>query len=407
MKKDVFNHGSCWLNWREALTPAYIEEGLTKENSKIYIQYLLDMEKGVNIPKKSPKGSRDIKTLNRLRSKIRGVLKVLQKAGVKDVTKATEKQITDCFFEWHKDHSVDYAKRFKAVWNWWTTKNRREGKLVADITEDVSTASANSTGTNFVWLTKEEFDKFRSYFDEDKQVILLFCFDTIIRAPTEIMSLRVENIYEKGEEVWVEIPDDISKTIGRKFNLVYAGKQLKEYMKRHDKKQSDYLFEFSSLMLNKEMQKVAKQLWGDKKSEGGDYYKNITMYDMRHSGAIHFRQLFQKTGQSLDLLRERGGWSDFKMINYYTKRLGLDGHIQKEKLLLQEDKTKLEDQVDKQDEKIKMLLKHYSNFQDILNEMAEADSNTPIKNILHIEKQTPEKSKMIKKELMEKMQKLG
>jgi len=131
------------------------------------------------------------------------------------------------------------------------------------------------------------------------------------------------------------------------------------------------------------------------------------MYDMRHSGAIHFRQLFQKTGQSLDLLRERGGWSDFKMINYYTKRLGLDGHIQKEKLLLQEDKTKLEDQVDKQDEKIKMLLKHYSNFQDILNEMAEADSNTPIKNILHIEKQTPEKSKMIKKELMEKMQKLG
>ena len=30
------------------------------------------------------------------------------------------------------------------------------------------------------------------------------------------------------------------------------------------------------------------------------------------------------------------------MIDYYTKRLGLDGHISKEKMLLQEDKTKIE-----------------------------------------------------------------
>ena len=400
MKKDVFNHGDCWLRWKDQLTPQYLEDGLTKIHSKLYVQYLLDMEKGVNIPKKSPKGSRDIMTLNRLRSKIRAVFKVLQEAGIEDVTKATEKQITDCFFDWHKNHSVDYAKRFKAVWNWWMTKNRREGKLIADITEDVSTASGNSRGTNFVWLTKEEFDKFRSYFDEDKQVILLFCFDSMIRAPTEISSLKVENIYEKGDEVWVEIPEDVSKTIGRKFNLVYAGKPLKDYLERHNKKQGDYLFEFSSLMLNKEMQKVAKQLWEDKKSEGGQYYKKITMYDLRHSGAVHFRQLFQKTGQSLDLLRERGGWGDFKMIDYYTKRLGLDGHIQKEKLLLQEDKTKLEEKVDKQDKKIKMLLKHYESFQDILNDLAEANPNTPIKKILHLEKQTPEQSREIKSRLV-------
>ena len=99
-------------------------------------------------------------------------------------------------------------------------------------------------------------------------------------------------------------------------------------------------------MFNKEMQRITKQLWKGKKIEGGDFYKNITGYDLRHSGAIHFRQLFQKTGQSLDLLRERGGWSDFKMINYYTKRLGLDGHISKEKLLLEEDKSRIEKEME-------------------------------------------------------------
>ncbi len=45
-------------------------------------------------------------------------------------------------------------------------------------------------------------------------------------------------------------------------------------------------------------------------------------------------------------MRHRGGWTDFDMINYYTKLLGLDGHITKEKLLLEEDKTKIEKELE-------------------------------------------------------------
>lgn len=347
-KRDVFNHEEGWLNFKKQLTPKYIEEGLTKENSKLFMEYLLDLEKGVNIPKNAPKGARDVKTLNRLRGKMRAIFKLLQNKGIKDVSQAKEKEIIDFFSEWHKHHTVDYAKRFKAFWNWWMTKNRREGKVILDITLDLSTAEKRENReSSFVWLTKEELDKLRSYFDEDKQTIISFCFDSMIRAPTELMSVKVENIYEKGNEVWLEIPEGISKTVGRKFNLVYSGSMVLDYIKRNSKKQGDYLFDFSHLMLTKEMQKIAKQLWDNKKSEGGEFYKNITLYDLRHSGAIHFRILFQKTGQSLDILRERGGWSDYKMINYYTKRLGLDGHISKEKLLLEEDKTRLEKELNK------------------------------------------------------------
>lgn len=331
-KRDLFNHEKNFNIWEEELTSKYIEEGLTINNSKIYVNYFK------YLGQTKSKGH-----AQRTRTKIKSIFLGLQNKGVKDISKLKEKEVSDYFFEWNKTHSIDYLKRFIAFWNWFKKDNRRNGIILQEIILEVKDfQNGKQNESNFVWLTKEEFDKFRSYFNKDKQLILLFAFDTIIRFPTEILSLKTENIFEKNGEVWVDIPKEISKTIGRKFNLVYSGDILLKYIKDNDKKPEDYLFNFSPLMLNQELKKIAKQIFGDKKSEGGEYYKNITGYDLRHSGAIHFRQLFQKTGQSLDLLRERGGWSDFKMIDYYTKRLGLDGHISKEKMLLQEDKTKIE-----------------------------------------------------------------
>ncbi len=57
------------------------------------------------------------------------------------------------------------------------------------------------------------------------------------------------------------------------------------------------------------------------------------------------------------------GWSDFKMINYYTKRLGLDGHISKEKLLLQEDKTRIEMELELQKKELDDLREMFARFQ--------------------------------------------
>jgi translation initiation factor 2 beta subunit (eIF-2beta)/eIF-5 len=135
------------------------------------------------------------------------------------------------------------------------------------------------------------------------------------------------------------------------------------------------LFKFSPPVFNKKLQNIAKQIFGDKISEGGEYYKNITLYDFRHSGAIHFRQLFQKTGQSLDSLRHRGGWVDFDMINYYTKLLGLDGHIAKEKLLLDEDRTKIEKELDE----LKLKYNQLFNIMKKLDSLAEQKNTSRLK----------------------------
>jgi integrase len=337
-KRDVYNHEKNFDSWLDGLTDKYIEESLTKENSDLFIKYFKWLSE------RKTKGY-----INRNRSKLKSIFKGMQSKGIQDISKAKIKQIEDYFFEWKKaGHSIDYAKRWNAFWSWWSQINRREGKMILDLKVSLKDLQEKGDGeSTFVWLTKEEFDQLRKFFDEDKQTILLFAFDTLIRFPTEILSLKTSNIYKKGDEVWVEIPTEISKTIGRKFNLVYSGEAILEYIRRNKKESDDYLFEFNPYTFNNELQRISKQVFGNKKSEGGEFYKNLTGYDLRHSGAIHFRQLFQKTGQSLDLLRERGGWSDFKMINYYTKRLGLDGHIQKEKLLLEEDKTKIEKDVER------------------------------------------------------------
>lgn len=371
-KKDIYNHIKNFERWTSQITPKYIEEGLTKENSKLYTEYFLDLGK-----------RKSIGYVNRNRSKMKSIFIGLQNKGIKDVTKVKIEQIEEYFFEWCKDHSPDYVQRWNAFWSWWRTKKRKQGEIVKDITLKLSDfRKGNGKESFFVWLTKEEFDQLRSYFDKKKQALLLFCFDSLIRYPTELSSLKVENIFEKNGEVWVNIPQEISKTRGRKFNLVYSGGVVLGHIKENELKPEDYLFSFSPVMLNKELQKIAKQLWDNKKSEGGEFYKNISGYDLRHSGAIHFRQLFQKTGQSLDLLRERGGWSDFNMINYYTKRLGLDGHIQKERLLLEEDKSNLEKENEKQKNLLNGLSKDFTKTLQIIIQGDKARTLSERKEVL-------------------------
>ena len=271
---------------------------------------------------------------------------LFQDKGFKDITKLIEKDVLMFFRKWSDEgHTCDYAKRFKAFWNYWMKINRREGITIPDVIQDLEIKEKESM---FVWITKKELDQLCEYLNEDYELLARFSYDAITRFPSETLSIQVENISQNSKgEVWVNIPSEISKTFGRKFNLVYTGEMIMKYIKDKELKPEDYLFNLSATYFNRRIQQIAKKLWDNKKSEGGEFFKNITGYDFRHSGAIHFRQLFQKTGQSLDSLRHRGGWTDFKMLNYYTKLLGLDGHIDKEKTLLQEDKTELEKQMEK------------------------------------------------------------
>ncbi len=264
--------------------------------------------------------------------------------------------------------------------------NRKKENILQDICEDLE---LKTPIINFVYITKEQLDKMLPYFTEDEQILSLFLFDSLTRFPTEALSLQRKDIYEKNGETWINIPDEISKSFGRTFNLIYCGDALIDYINKRELKPDDYIFPIKNhngvYDFNKKLKKVAKKVLGTNIShpKARGKFDEISGYDFRHSGAIHLRILAQKNNSiSLDAIRQRGGWADFKMLNYYTQLIGLDGEIKKESLLIEEDRTKLEKELKQMKvemEQMKITINSYDKVLDRLVDSGKKDSpKTPI-----------------------------
>lgn len=360
MKQDVYGHQQRYERWKETVQTEG-EPGLTKKNTDVLIQYILDMEIGANVSRLSKKGGRSYPRLNNLRQRLAQIMRMMQERNVSDITRVSEKKITELFSDMRKGviktqkgheykSSQDYVKIFKSFWNWWIKINRKKGIKIENVAEDLDTSREEQP--EFIYIEKNDFmEKFLPYFSKEEQLILLFVYDSLIRSPTELKSLRVKDIFQKKQAVWVNIPDEISKVMGRQLNLIYCGEEVLNYIKEKEKNPDNYLFEFNHLVFYKKMKKVARQVWGDRIShpKARGKFKDITLYDLRHSGAISLRIKIHENPEalSIDTLRERGGWKNFRMLDYYTKFIGLSGEIKKDKLLLEEDKTKLEKELEK------------------------------------------------------------
>jgi len=354
MKRDIRNDQARYNAWIEEVKETGIPN-LTKENSDLIIQHIEDMEAGRNVNRKSKAGRRGYNTLNTRKSWLITVFKNLEKRGIKDITKITEKQIHDFFDDVKKGivktqkgktygKSVrDQIKAFRALWNWYMKTQRKlhnetngeKGKLVIDITEELS---AEKNGDDFVYFTLEQLKEMMPYFSEDEQVRLLFMFDTIIRSPIELMNVKVSDIHDNFEQLTIR--DEVAKTYGRTIKLLLCSDELEKYVKKNELKQNDYLFNFSPSNFNKKLKQVAKVVLGTGISKGGESYDKISLYDFRHSGACHWRLGAYKT--KIDALMYRGGWSNLSTLNYYTKKIGMRDSIEKTDLLIDVDRTELE-----------------------------------------------------------------
>lgn len=365
MKLDVFNRERQFKNWRNDIKE-YGNPKLSDNNSKILLNYLDDMETGVNTARGSKKGKRGYAQLTKLLSHLQSLFMKIEERYNKDVIKLTDREINKLFSDMQdgtikKENGENYGdlstaiKCFKAFWHWWMKTNRKQNITIQDITEDLN--SSSTIETKFVYITKDDLFKMIPYFDKKEQTILMFVFDSLIRSPTELKSLKVKDIYEQDGDVWVNIPNEISKIRGRNFNLLFSGKAVLEHIKENKLSSNDFLFTYSNEYMNWKMQKVAEQIWGDKIShpKAGELYKKITLYDLRHSGTIHLRLLAKENPAdvSLDAVRERGGWADFKMLNYYSRFIGLDGKIDKVGIMTKQEKNQYEKQISELTDKIK------------------------------------------------------
>src|SRR4030042_893610 len=277
MKIDPHKNKERWIKWKE--NNKLKISNLSENNSDIILKYLNDMEKGINISAVSVKGSRSYARLNSLRNRLVFFAnKFRELYNLENITKINEEQLISFFSDMKRGDikrvdggnykSVDtYAKIFKAFWHWHMKVNKKNGDEIQDITVDLDT---NAEKPDWVYLTEEQVKRLCDNAKYEYKVLIMFLLDTGIRAPTELMNIKVSDLYNDFKEL--NIRDEISKTFGRRIKLMLCSDLLKDYIKNKELKKEDYLFKISPLMTNQYLKRLALKVFGDGTTEAGGKY---------------------------------------------------------------------------------------------------------------------------------------
>lgn len=344
MKIDPYNHKENYKEWQKEVLVSGVPN-VSKKNSDLTLRYLSDMEHGINISSTNKKGCRSYIRLNTLREKMRFFsLRFKEVYDLEIITEITEEQLGFFFSRMRKGEitrndgktylSINYfVKVFKAFWHWWQTVNRKQGREIKDITIDLDSRGEKP---KWVYLTEEQVRQLCLGARFDYKVLIMFLFDTGIRAPTELMNIKVSDLYNDHKELMIR--DEISKTFGRKIKLLLSSQYLKDYIREQELGTNDYLFTLKPATINKYFQRLAKKVLGEGVSLAGERYSKITMYDFRHCSCCFWLPRYK----SESALKFRFGWKKSDKIHYYSELLGMRDTITQDDLILSEERTELE-----------------------------------------------------------------
>lgn len=347
-KADPFHHKRRWENWKKTLRlkTNFGTKVLSKKNYDLIVSYLLDMEAGLHV---ASKGRRSYIRLNSIKQRISWVIGNM---GMDDITLATHREVT-LFFNQMRDgtirrldgkpfkSTIDYIKVFCAFWHWY--QKQEPNRVVPDITQYLETE--NKQESDFVYFTIDDLRRVANDVKFVYRVIMWFLFDSGIRSPTELMSLRVGDFHYMSESgiYEVDIRDAYAKTFGRKIKLVLSSDLLRDHLK--DKQPDEPFFKSDWKNFYMYLRRAFVRILGDKGTKGGKSFGQIKPYDFRHSSACYWILCYKQEAA----FKYRFGWKENRMIHYYTNFLGMQDTITQEDILLNpEAKTKLQQELEKQ-----------------------------------------------------------
>ena len=356
MKLDPYKNKERYLNWKERVKEGI--PGISKENSDLILRYVFDMERGINIGLGSVKGPRGFKRLNEIKDRTILMSKRFKDLyGIDNITGIKEEQLIEFFYSIrsgiikrkdgtnYKNPSTN-SSIFKAFWHWWIKVNRKQGIEIKDITIDLDTSSEKP---DWVYLTEAEVKKMCDHAKYDYKAFIMFLFDTGIRSPTELMNVKVSDLYHDFKEL--NIREETSKTFGRRIKLMLCSDLIKEYVQLHNRSSDDYLFQICPSVVNRYLKRLALKLFGDKKSPGGEKYSNLTMYDFRHISCCYWLPRYK----SESALKYRFGWKQSDKIHYYSELLGMRDTIAEDDMIIDVTKTEMEKRLEKSEKRSQML----------------------------------------------------
>ncbi len=356
MKIDPYKHKEKYLKWKELVKNGI--PNISKYNSDLILQYLTDMEHGMNVAQGNVKGGRSYIRLNTLRDKLKFfAVEFKTYYDLDKITDISEEKLCIFFSEMRKgiikgrdgkDYSSTsyFVKNFKSFWHWYMKVNKKQGNLLRDITEDLDTSQEKP---RWVYLTEEQVKKLCNHAKPKYKTLIMFLFDTGIRAPTELVNIRISDLYNDCKELLIR--DEISKTFGRRIKLMLCSDLLKSHIEDNELKEEDYLFPINPTMVNRYLQRLATRVLGNSKSLAGEKYSKITMYDFRHVSCCYWLPRYK----SESALKFRFGWKKSDKIHYYSELLGMRDTIMEEDLLIDVTKTEIEQRLTKSENEKEIL----------------------------------------------------
>jgi len=372
MKIDPYKNKERFEKWKILVQNRGIPD-INPENSQLIVKYVLDMESGMNVSIGNKKGARSFSRLNNLAQRMIFLTKSFEKNGIVKLTEITEEQLVNFFHEMRsgtmtrkdgeKYKSVaDYIKVFKAFWHWHQRIASRKGENIQDITKYLDTTSEKP---EWVYLTEEQVKRLCENANFKYRVLMTFLYDTGIRAPTELMNIRVSDLYNNCKEL--NVREEISKTFGRRIKLMLSSQLLKDYIQSKCLKGDDYIFSISPKIANQYLQRLAVKVLGDGMSEAGQKYSQLTMYDFRHCSCCYWLPRYK----SESALKYRFGWKKSDKIHYYSELLGMKDTIQEEDLLVDVTKTEIEKKLMKSENEKEVMQERMQHLETQMQRMLE------------------------------------
>ena len=356
MKIDPYKHKERYLRWKKSVKDGIPD--ISKENSDIILKYLNDMEIGVNISSVSVKGSRGYNRLNTLKDKLIFFSKKFNtRLHVACVADISEEKLFQFFSDMEKGiikrqdgqnfmGTHTYVKIFKAFWHWHQKIARKQGIEIKDITLDLNT---HANKPKWVYLTEKQVKNLYEKAGHRYKTLIMFLFDTGIRAPTELINLRVGDLFNNYTEL--HIRDEISKTFGRRIKLMICSKIIKDYVEENNLMPNDQLFPINPQVVNRYLKNLAVKVLGKGISEAGEYYSRLSMYDFRHCSCCYWLPRYK----SESALKYRFGWKKSDKIHYYSELLGMKDTISEDDLLIDVTKTEIEKRLTKAEQEVEFL----------------------------------------------------
>ena len=343
VKIDPYKNKELYFKWREKAEQGLLDIG--RENSEILLKYLKDMEIGLNVGNNATRGSRSYIHLKSMKDRLIALIrKVNEQYKLKIVIDITEEQLHILFSnmangillrnDGQKYKAVwDYVKVFKAFWHWYQRTEKKKGIEIQDITKDLDTQQVKP---DWVYLTEDEVKILTEKARYDYKVLMWFLFDTGIRAPTELMNIRVSDFYNDFKEL--QIREEVSKTFGRRIKLMICSTLIKQYILEKGLKNEDFVFITKPWAVNKYLKRLSKRTFGEGATPAGQRYCDLTMYDFRHISCCYWLPRYK----SESALKYRFGWKSSDKIHYYSELLGMRDTITQDDMLVDVTKTEIE-----------------------------------------------------------------